>query len=68
MTETLIVQTVAYLLASLCEGGWISYLFSVLRKIGYKLEKTRKVTEKFFRYFICYKKSRAKGISTSLLA
>ena len=37
MTETLIVQKVAYILASFSEGDWFSYLFSVLRKISYKL-------------------------------
>ena len=42
MTETLIVQKVAYILASLCEEELFSYLFSVLRKISYKLEKNGK--------------------------
>ena len=48
MTETLIVQKVAYILASFCEREWFSYLFSVLRKISYKLEKMEKNSEKFF--------------------
>ena len=48
MTETLIVQKVAYILASLCEEEWFSYLFSVLRKISYKLEKNGKIQKKFF--------------------
>ena len=48
MTETLIVQKVAYILASRCEGEWFSYLFSVLRKISYKLEKTEKNQKSFF--------------------
>ena len=48
MTETLIVQKVAYILASFSEGEWFSYLFSVLRKISYKLEKMEKNSEKFF--------------------
>ena len=43
MRETLIVQKVAYILASLFEGKWFSYLFSVLRKISYKLEKMEKI-------------------------
>ena len=47
MTETLIVQKIAYILASLCEGECFSYLFSVLRKISYKLEKKKKKSEKF---------------------
>ena len=42
MTETLIVQKVAYILASLCEGERFSYLFPVRRKISYKLEKNGK--------------------------
>ena len=42
MTETLIVQKVADILASLCEGKWFSYLFPVRRKISYKLEKNGK--------------------------
>ena len=48
MTETLIVQKVAYILASLCEGQWFSYLFSVLRKISFKVEKMERSAEKFF--------------------
>ena len=45
MTETLIVQKVENIFASLCEGEWFSYLFSVLGNISYTLEKIRK---KFF--------------------
>ena len=48
MTETLIVQKVAYILASLCEGEWFSYLFPVRRKSSYKLEKNGKIQKKFF--------------------
>ena len=49
MTETLIVQKVADILASLCEGEWFSYLFPVRRKISYKLEKKwKKIQKKFF--------------------
>ena len=48
MTETLIVQKVAYILASLCEGERFSYLFPVRRKISYKLEKNGKIQKKFF--------------------
>ena len=44
MTETLIVQKVAYILASLCEGEWFSYLL----KVSYKLEKNGKNAEKIF--------------------
>ena len=43
MTETLIAQKEAYILASLCEGGWFSYLFSVLRKTSYKLKRMEKI-------------------------
>ena len=48
MTETLIVQKVAYILASLCEREWFSYLFSVQRKISYKLEKKENIQKNFF--------------------
>ena len=48
MTETLIVQKVPYILASLCEGEWFSHLFSALRKISNKLEKNGKNSENFF--------------------
>ena len=48
MTKTLIVQKLAYILASLCEGEWFSYLFPVRRKISYKLEKNGKNSEKNF--------------------
>ena len=48
MTETLMVPKIAYVLASLCKGEWFSYLFSVLRKISYKLEKKEKFQENFF--------------------
>ena len=50
MTDTLMVQKVAYILASLCEGEWLSYLFSVLTKISYNLEENEKNSEKFFQY------------------
>ena len=48
MTETLILQKTAYILALFSEGEWFSYLFSVLRKISYKLEKTEKKFRIFF--------------------
>ena len=48
MTETLIVQKVIYILASLCEGEKCSYLFSVLRNVSYKLEKNGKNPQNFF--------------------
>ena len=68
MTETLIEQKAAYILASLCMGDWFSYLFSVVRKISYKLEKNGKNQKIFFHYFICLKNPERKKISTSLLA
>ena len=55
MTETLIVQKVAYIVASLCEGEWFSYLFSFLRKISYKWEKNGKISEIIFHYFFAKK-------------
>ena len=48
MTETLIVQELAYVFAYLCEGEWFSYLFSVLTKISNKLEKMERIQKKFF--------------------
>ena len=48
MTETLIVQKVAHILASLFEGEWFSYAFSVMRKISCKLEKDGKNSQFFF--------------------
>ena len=42
----MIVQKVACILDSLCEGDCFSYLFSVLRKIRYKLEKIEKIQKK----------------------
>ena len=62
MTETLIVQKVAYILASLCKGEWFSYLFPVLRKISYKLEKMEKKSEKYFHYFICKQNPERKNV------
>ena len=56
MTETLIVQKVPYILASLCEGEWFSYLFSVLRNISNKLEKNGKNSEKVFSILYLLKK------------
>ena len=56
VTETLIVQKVAYILASLCEGEWFSYLFSVLRKFSYKLEKKWKKSRKIFSLLYLLKK------------
>ena len=55
MAETSIVQKVAYILASLRSE----------KKISYKLEKIQK---NFFITLFARKKSRRKGISTSLLA
>ena len=67
MTETLIVQKVAYILASLCEGEWFSYLLSVPGKVSYKLEKIGKISEKNF-ITLFAKKTQSKKNSTSLLA
>ena len=67
MTETLIVQKVAYLLASLYKKEWLSYLVSVLRKVSYSWKK-RKLFGNCFSLLNFMKKSRAKNISTSFLA
>ena len=47
MPNTLILQKVAYILASGCEGDWFSYLFSVWRKTSYNLEKNEKTLRTF---------------------
>ena len=65
MTETLIVQKLAYILASHCEGEWFSYLFAVLRKISYKIENNGKFSI-FFIPLFAQKPERKK--TTSLLA
>ena len=65
MTETLIVQKVAYILASLCEGEWFSYLVLVLRKINYKLEKNGKNSEKKFDIAFSLKRSLHKPRKTN---
>ena len=64
MTETLMVQKVAYILASLCEGESFSYLFSVLKKVSYKLGKIAKI-RKHFLITLVAQKSRAKKILMS---
>ena len=46
LKETLMVQKVTYILAFLCEEEWFSHLFSVLRKIRYKLGKNGQISEK----------------------
>ena len=61
-TETLMVRKVAYVLASLCEGEWFSYLFSS-EKNQLQVGKSEKIQNLFY-CFICSKKSRAKTIST----
>ena len=60
MTETLIVKELAYILASDCEGEWFSYLFSVLRKLSYKLGKNGKIFKFLLHPFICPKKPERK--------
>ena len=39
VTETLLVQNLAYILAVCLEGEWFLYLSSVLRKMSYKRDK-----------------------------
>ena len=48
MTETLIVQKVDNILASPGEGERFLYLFSVLGKISYTLEKMEQIQKKIF--------------------
>ena len=60
MTEPLIVQKVAYLLASLCEGEWFSYLISVLRKFSYMFEKMEKIQNVYFSLLYLLKKIQSK--------
>ena len=60
MTETLIAQKVAHILASVCEGEWFSYLFSILRKRATSWKKIEKKIEIFFDYFICSKNPKRK--------
>ena len=62
MTETFIVQKVAYILASLCEGEWFSYLLSVPGKVSYKLEKNGKNSEKLFHYLFAKKTQSEKKV------
>ena len=60
----MIVQKLAYILALLGEEEWFWYLFSVLRKISYKLGK---IGKKYSIGKICSKKPERKH-STPLLA
>ena len=41
------VEKLAYIVASLCEGDLFSYLFSVLTKISYNLGKKRQNSDIF---------------------
>ena len=65
MTETLMVEKLAYIVASLCEGDLFSYLFSVLTKISYNLGKKLDKTQTFFSSLKLPKKSRAKNFDNS---
>ena len=67
MTEILIVEKVAYILATPCSGEWFSYLFSVLRNISYKLEKNGKKNLENIFITLFAKKIQREKISTSLL-
>ena len=48
MTETLMVQEVAYILAVFLEGEWFLYLLSVLRNNSHKLEKNSTFLSSYF--------------------
>ena len=52
LTETLILQKVAFILASRCEGEWFSYLFQFWEKSATNW-KIGKNSTKFFHYFVC---------------
>ena len=62
MTETLIVQKLAYIFVLLGEGEWFSYLFSVLRKISYKLGKKIGKFQTFSSSLFSPKKTRTKKV------
>ena len=66
MTETMIVQKIAHILASLCDGKWLAYLFSVLRKISYKLKKMGKMQNVFFITLFAQKKPERGSFEVSL--
>ena len=55
------VPKVAHILASVCEGDWFSYLFSVLRKISKNLEKFHHS----FHYIICSKNTQRKNFDVT---
>ena len=64
MTETLLVQNLAYILAVCLEGEWFLYLSSVMRNMSYKREK---FFRHFFHPFFCPKKPSLKKILTPFL-
>ena len=59
MTETLLVQNLAYILVVYLEGEWFLYLSSVLRNMSYKGEK---IFRHFFSSLYLPKKTGAKKI------
>ena len=67
MTETLMVQKVAYIFASLCEGEGFSYLCPVLRKNSENLGKKEKKIRKTFA-ILCSKNPERKKFHRHLRA
>ena len=63
MTETLIVEKLAYILASLCEGEKLLYLFLVLRKISHNLKKNMENFKIVFHPFSCPENQSKKSIT-----
>ena len=51
MTETLIVQKIAYILASICEGEWFRIYFQFREKLATNWKKIGKNSEIFFHHF-----------------
>ena len=65
MTETLLVQNLADILAVYLEGEWFLYLSSVLRNMSYKCEK---IFRHFFSSIFLPKKPSLKKILTPILS
>ena len=62
MTETLLVQNLAYILAVYLEEEWFLYLSSVLRKMSYKWEKNFDI---FFIHFFAQKTKSEKNFDAN---
>ena len=62
MTETLLVQNLAYIRAVYLEGEWFLYLLSVLRNMSYKWEK---IFRHFFIHFFAQKTKSEKNFDAN---